>query len=145
MAGGCNTGGPFVNFALLMWSGFQGSNKSEPKTKNRADHQRGAKVMNRVLVVRGSGGRDRSGEDIDATALFIEFHLAINQCKKSPIAPGAHILAGDELGSALADEDGSCGDMLTAKSFYAEALAVTVTAITAAALAFLMCHKSLKD
>jgi hypothetical protein len=46
--------------------------------------------------------------------------------------------------AALADDDAAGGDLLATESFYAETLAITVTAITAAALTFLMSHKPLK-
>jgi len=83
-------------------------------------------------------------DDIDPMSVLVERHLAINECEESPIAAGANILAGDELGAALPNEDAASGDELSAKPFYSESLADAVATVADAALTFLMCHKNLR-
>src|SRR3989442_10703393 len=94
-----------------------------------AEHQK--------LIVR----RSRGGLDIDPLALFVELHLAVDQGEQCPIAAGADVLAGDEFGAALADQDAARGDKFAAEPFYAESFADAVAPIMDAAAAFFVCHK----
>ena len=69
-------------------------------------------------------GNRRSGlDDGHAAVRLVEQHRAVLQRKERPIATGADVLAGMELGAALADDDAAGGDGLAAKCLYAEALA----------------------
>ena len=80
------------------------------------------------------------GNNVHAMAAFVEHDLAIREREQGPVAPGADVAAGDELGAALADDDATGRDELPAKSFYAQSLANAVAPVTDAALTFLMCH-----
>ena len=73
-------------------------------------------------------------------AAFIEKDFAINQGKKSPIAACADVLACNEFGASLANDDAAGADEFTAEAFYSEPLAIAVTSIAAAALTFFMSH-----
>jgi hypothetical protein len=88
--------------------------------------------------------RSRSRGDIHAAAVFIELYLAVFEGEEGPIATGADVQAGDKFGAALADDDAAGGDMFATESFYAEALCIAVTAISATALTFFMSHIPLK-
>ena len=85
-------------------------------------------------------GCELSGNDIDAAAVLVELHLTIDESKKRPVGTSADVLALHELGSPLTDEDSASGDLFAAETFHAEALAYAVTAVTAAALTFFVCH-----
>jgi len=93
------------------------------------------------LIVRGRG---LSRKHIHATAFLIKLYLAINQREKRPIPPCAHILAGNKFRPALAHQNAACGDNFATEPFYPKSLAITVTAIPAAALTFFMSHKFLE-
>ena len=86
-------------------------------------------------------GRGRFRDHIDAMTALVENHLAVGQREECPIAAGADIFAGDELGAALADENAAGADNMPAKFLHAESFADAVATITDAALTFLMCHK----
>src|SRR6266446_5384972 len=86
-------------------------------------------------------GRRRGGLDIDPLAPFVELHLAVDQREQCPVAAGADVLAGDEFGAALADQDAARGDKFAAEPFYPESFADAVAPVVDAAAAFFVCHK----
>ena len=90
------------------------------------------------------GGGDLGGSDVHAAAVLIELHLAVDQGEESPIASGADVLASDELGAALANDNAAGGDMFPAEGFHTEPLAITIATVSAAALTFFMSHNLLK-
>jgi hypothetical protein len=98
-----------------------------------------------MVLALGSGGLDGRGSDVHAAAFAVELDLAIDEGEQGPVASGADIVARDEFGAALADDDAARGDMFAAEAFYAEAFAITITAVSATALAFLMCHTRLNS
>ena len=106
--------------------------------KKRRIKRRLESFLEKNLVL--CSGLHRFGCDVHPAAFTVELHLPINESEKSPIASGADVMASHEFSSALADDDAAGCYMLSAKGFHAEALAITVTAVAAAALAFLVCH-----
>lgn len=56
--------------------------------------------------------------------------MAFNQCKQGVVLANADIVAGVELGPALANNDGASGDVLAAKGFDAEHIGVGIAAVT---------------
>ena len=109
------------------------------KRKKRRGKRRFAKNLELGLVIAGG-----SRGDVHAAAVLIELDLTILESEEGPIATGANILASDEFGAALTDDDTAGSDMFTAKSLHSEALRITVTAISATALTFFMSHIPLK-
>ena len=79
-------------------------------------------------------------DHINPATAFLKSHLAVSQCKQCPVAAGADVGAGDELGAALADDDAAGGDEFSAKPFHTEAFAVAVPSVTDTALPFFVCH-----
>ena len=91
----------------------------------------------------GLGGRGGRGIDVNAPVAAVEADVAVGEGEEGVIAAHADVIAGVEFGAALTDEDGAGGDELTAVAFHAEALAVTVAAVTCRSLTFFMCHDGL--
>jgi hypothetical protein len=108
-----------------------------PRDGNKKGEARGPRPEKRLGIVARQGGR---GNDVDAATFTVKPHLAILQREQGPITTGAHIVARDELGAALADEDAAGGDQFTAKSFHTQPFADAVASVAAAALTFLVCH-----
>jgi hypothetical protein len=79
--------------------------------------------------------------DVDAAAAFIKNNLAIDEGEQSPITAGAYILAGEEFGSALTNENAAGSYGFAAVTLYAEPLANAIAPVTDATLTFFMCHK----
>ena len=88
-----------------------------------------------------ASGGDGGGGDVDAAAGFVEFHLAVSEREEGPVAARSDVVSSDEFGAALTDDDAAGGDVFATEGFHAEALAVAVTAVTAAALSFFVSHK----
>ena len=78
--------------------------------------------------------------DVDAATGSIESHVAVNQSKNGVIAAQANVLAGHELGTALANDNIAGNDGFAAKSLNSQPLAYAVAAVLYAALSFFMCH-----
>ena len=75
--------------------------------------------------------RKASGfDDGDELAVLDEFHLAVLKGEKREITPLTDILAGVELGAALADDDGTGLEKLTVISLDTEILRIGVAAVT---------------
>src|SRR4051812_28287757 len=94
-----------------------------------------------VRTLRGCrlfGGR----HDVDdlATAASAELHRAGLEREQGVVAATADVLAGVEVGAALADEDLAGLDDLAAEALDAEALRVGVTTVAGRARALLVCH-----
>ena len=77
---------------------------------------------------------------VDAMAVLVEEHLAVDEREERPIAARADIVTGDELRPALAHQNAARRDHFAAKSLHAEALADAVASIANTALTFFMCH-----
>jgi hypothetical protein len=90
-----------VNFYFVNKHAFR---VPTPNKKGEAENLAHAK-MECVLVTRPSG----FGDDVDATAVFIEPHFAIDQREKSPIATGPDVLTRDEFRSALPHKNAARG------------------------------------
>ena len=95
-------------------------------------------VFLKCLVVPGFDG---SGINIHAAAFAVETDLAVHEGENGVISPETDILAGQELGAALADDDVACDDRLAAEFFHAETLAYAIAPVLNTALTFFMCHK----
>jgi hypothetical protein len=91
----------------------------------------------------GLGGRGGRGIDVDAPVAAVEADVAVGEGEEGVIAAHADVIAGVELGAALADEDGAGGNELAAVTFHAETLAVAVAAVACRSLTFFMCHDGL--
>src|SRR5207302_4355247 len=74
-------------------------------------------------------GRSRGGLDVNPFARFVELDLAVDQREQGPVAACADVLAGDEFGAALADQDAARGDKFAAEPFYAESFADAVAPV----------------
>ena len=91
----------------------------------------------------GLGGRGGRGIDVDAPVAAVEADVAVGKGKKGVVPAHADVVAGVELGAALADKDGAGGDELAPVALHAEALAVTVATVACRPLTFFMCHDGL--
>ena len=92
-------------------------------------------------IFRGGG---RLGDHVHAAALQIEQNLAVGEREQRPVAAHTHVLAGDKLAAALANNDAAGGHNRAAKFFDAETLAFAVASVLYAALTFFMCHNELR-
>lgn len=89
----------------------------------------------------GLFGRD----DADVFASFgfgLVFDLAVNFAENGMVFAHTDVVAGMELGSALADDDVTCYDSFAAVFFNTQELGIAVTTVSAAANTFFMCHAS---
>src|SRR5690606_7922206 len=82
--------------------------------------------------------------DVDPTPFAVETDMAVDQGIQRVIVAAADIATGVELGANLADQDAASSDTLATEPLDAAALSVAVATVAAAALAFLMCHVSIK-
>lgn len=92
------------------------------------------------LVGGRRGGLD--GEDVDTALGLLELDLAVDEREERPIAAGADIATGDELGAALADQDGTGGDKFAAEGFDAQATCIAIAPVARTALTFFMSHSA---
>jgi hypothetical protein len=69
------------------------------------------------------GGSFRLRNDVDAAAFLVEEHAAIHECEKRVVTTATDAESWMDLGAALADDDVSSDDSLTAEFFHAEAFA----------------------
>ena len=82
-------------------------------------------------------------DDADALAVLAErFELdrARDFGKERIVLSAAHVLAGVDSGTALANDDRSGGDELAGEALHAQSLTVTVAPILGTAYTFFMCH-----
>mgnify|MGYP006883611496 CR=1 FL=1 len=79
------------------------------------------------------------GDPEEALALA-ELDGAGGQGEQGVVATDANVLAGVELGAALADDDGACVHGAAAEDLDAQALGVGITTVAAGALSLLVCH-----
>ena len=107
------------------------------RKNEKGEAERLALKMCRLGLARCGGG---FGLDVDPAAVLVERDLAVREGEQGPIAAGADVLAGEELGAALADQDAAGGDELAAVTFYTQPLAYAITSVADAALTFLVCH-----
>jgi hypothetical protein len=91
----------------------------------------------------GLGGRGGRGIDVDAPVAAIEADMAVGEGEEGVVPSHADVVAGMELGAALADENGAGEDELSAVPFHAETLAMAVAAVACRSLTFFMCHDEL--
>jgi len=80
------------------------------------------------------------GDDVDFARVLDELDSAVDECEDGEVASNAGVFAGEVLGSALADDDASCGDLLAAVCLHATVLRIAVASVAAGGLAFFMCH-----
>ncbi len=73
-------------------------------------------------------------------ALDGERHVAVYQCKQGVVHANTDVGAGMELGTALAHDDGTSRDQLTAESLHAEHLGLGIAPVSRRAAAFFLCH-----
>jgi len=81
--------------------------------------------------------------NIHTAAIAVEFDMTIHKRPDRVITAEANIAAGLEFGSALAEDDVSGDDGLTAEFFNAKTLADAVASVFDTALSFFMSHKKL--
>jgi hypothetical protein len=78
--------------------------------------------------------------DIHATTVLIEAYNTVYEGEDGVIPTKPNILSRQKLGTALANNNISGNDLLTAELLHAEAFANAVASVLDAALTFLMCH-----
>ena len=112
------------------------SKKGVGSTRNGRDSEAkrlGVKRFGGESVLAGSrglgGGNGRLGNDVHPADMAIELHPAGFKRVERPVASHADILAGDEFGAALADEDGARGDELAAEALHTQTFAMAVTTV----------------
>jgi hypothetical protein len=88
----------------------------------------------------GLGSRGRGRIDVNATIAAVETNLPVGKGKEGVVTSHADILSGMKSGASLADDDGTGGDGLAAKTFYSETLAAAVATVSCRSLTFFMCH-----
>ena len=86
------------------------------------------------------GSRSRGRIDVNATITAVETNLPVGKGKEGVVTSHADILSGMKSGAPLADDDGTGGDGLAAKTFYSETLAAAVATVSCRSLTFFMCH-----
>jgi len=87
-------------------------------------------------------GSNRGGVDIDASAFSVKPDVSVDQSVQRVVVSAPDVTSGVVLGADLADDNGTGGNHFAAELLNATSLGVAVTAVSAAALAFLMCHFS---
>lgn len=90
----------------------------------------------------GSGGGGLNGHNIDASLGLFELDLAINEGEEGPIAAGADIATGDELGAALADQDAASRDKFAAERLDAQPTCIAIAPVARTSLTFFMSHSA---
>ncbi len=65
-----------------------------------------------------------NGNPLFLSTEVLEFHDAVHQCEQSIISALAHVLAGVDLGTTLANNDGAGQDTLTTVTFHTQILGV---------------------
>ena len=88
----------------------------------------------------GLGRRGGRGIDVNAPIAAVKADVAVGKGEEGVVASHADIVAGVELGAALADEDGSGEDELSAVPLHPKTLAVAVATVACRSLTFFMCH-----
>ena len=73
-------------------------------------------------------------------AILLKLYGAVDEREQGVITCALYVLAGQELGAALTDDDRACGDGLTTPALDAAVLRVRVATVARRALTFLMCH-----
>ena len=97
----------------------------------------GLGFVRELLTEAQSGGPDHfnhfghfgNGHNAHAGAGLVEEDGAVGESEQGPIAAGADVGTGGELGTALADQDASRGDKLGAECLDAETLADAVAPV----------------
>src|SRR5215472_11180784 len=107
---------------------------------------------NKSPVVRGlrSGSQEASAAlDLDRLAVARASHgiadLAVDEREQRVVTAGADVLAGVELGAALANDDRAGRHRLAAEHLDAEHLRLRVAAVARRAAAFFLCHLRLLE
>src|SRR5579864_4693426 len=79
-----------------------------------------------------------ASDDVDdlTPAPGAELHLTLGQSEQRVVAAPTHVVAGMEMRAALADDDLTGLDRLTAERLHAEALGIGVTAVAGRSAAF---------
>ena len=80
---------------------------------------------------------------MDASVAAIKADVAVGKGEEGVIPTHTDVVAGVELGAALADKNGTGEDELAAKAFHPKALTVAVAAVACRSLTFFMCHDGL--
>ena len=98
---------------------------------NWSSGRRGLEPRLQMKTLGEAGGRNRLNADEAACPAFVfKCNDAGDFCKKRVVSADADIFAGLELCSSLPDQNGAAADELTAESFDAEPLRMTVAAIS---------------
>ena len=108
------------------------------KQKRRRKWERRALRLNGI---RGDGFHD--GDDFHRSLrAFVELDVTVAEGEDREIAAEAGVLARMDVRTALSDDDAAGVDELSAVGFDATHFRFAVAAVTAAGLAFFMCHFS---
>ena len=79
-------------------------------------------------------------QNVDSTLGGFPLHFPVLEGEQCVVFSTSNILTWVETGSALADEDCACLDIVTVVAFYAETLAVAVASVFTGSLTFFVCH-----
>lgn len=95
-------------------------------------------ALAKISVCWGSGLSD----DVDdlAAATRTELNVAGGGGEQGVVITATHVIAGVEVGAALADDDLTGVDELTTETLHTEALRVGVTAVAGGTQTLLVCH-----
>src|SRR3954465_10099908 len=93
-----------------------------------------------VLVVGRTPVAAVDRHHIDAVTGLIKNDFAIHQRKQSPIATSTNVAACHKLRPALANQNAAGRDKFSAKAFYAQPFADTISSVSDASLTFLVSH-----
>src|SRR5437868_6884691 len=72
--------------------------------------------------------------------MMTKFDIAVDQGEQRVVTAHADMIAGLDLGAALANNNATCCNQLSIKAFYTEHLGVAVPAIAGTTHTFFMCH-----
>jgi hypothetical protein len=73
-------------------------------------------------------------------ATNLEFYAAIGRCEQGMVSTHADVIACVKLGTALANNDVTSQNVLTAELFHAQAFGFRFAAVSGTTRCFLMCH-----
>ena len=82
-----------------------------------------------------------TSDNVDSSAL--EADCSVGGCEQRVVLAHADVVAGEELGAALPDEDRSGLGRLAAVQLDASVLRIAVSAVSRRALSLFMCHNSI--
>ena len=112
----------------------------ESKTALRPEDRSAASLVGIFSLGKTDLVDRRGGIDIHPTATVVKANFAVHEGEDGVVAAETDVLAGQELGAALADDDVAGDDGLAAEFLHAEAFAGAIAPVLDGSLTFLMSH-----